>query len=124
MNKVILIGRLGSEPEIKNTKSGDPLTTFSMATSKKYKDKNGEKVDQTEWHNCVAFGRLGEVCAEWLHKGSLIAVVGEKSTNTYEKDVSGEMVTMYSTNIKVNEMEMLGGKNDAPPKEDNPSDDW
>jgi len=108
MNRAIIIGRLGKDPEIKYTTEGQPICNFSIATSERWKSKSGEKVEKTEWHNCTAFGKLAEICEKYLTKGSQIYVEGKIQTNSYEaKDGSGKR---YSTKINVREMKMLGGK--------------
>lgn len=106
MNKVILIGRLGGDPETRYTQGGDAVTTFSVATSEKWKAKDGGKQERTDWHNVVAFGRQAEVCAEYLRKGSQVMVEGQIRTESYEKDGQKR----YSTKIYLRTMEMLGGK--------------
>jgi len=104
----MLIGRLGKLPEIRHTQSGTTVTSFSIATSENWKDKNtGEKREATEWHNIVAFNKLAEICGEYLVKGSLVYVCGKKVTDEYT-DRDG--VKRYSTKIQINEMKMLGGK--------------
>ena len=108
MNKVILIGRLGKDPESRFTQSNTQVVNFSMATSKKVK---GE--EQTEWHNVVLFGKTAEIAQQYLTKGSLIAIEGSIQTSSYEKDG----VTRYSTQIICDRLEMLGGKDDKPAKE-------
>lgn len=123
INKWIGIGRLGSDPECKYGKDGNAVTTFSIATSESWKDKAGEKQERTEWTNCVAFSRLGEVCAEYLHKGDLIYVEGTKNTSAYDKEVGGETIKMYSVSVRVMIMKMLGGKGEPTDKPDEP-DGW
>ena len=85
VNKVILIGRLGSDPEVRYTPSGDAVANFSIATSEEWKDKNsGEKRERTEWHRIVAWRRLGEICGEYLSKGRQVYVEGRIQTNAWE----------------------------------------
>jgi single-strand DNA-binding protein len=104
-NLVILIGRLGKNPEIKHLTSGTAISSFSLATSESWKDKNtGEKTEKTEWHNCKAFGRLAEVCSEYLTKGSQIYVEGKLETSSWDKDGTKH----YRTEIVLNKMQMLG----------------
>lgn len=105
INKVILVGRVGKDPEVKQIPSGS-VANFSLATSESYKDKNGEKVETTEWSNCVAFGKLAEIIGQYVAKGSLLYVEGKLKTDKYTKDG----VDKYSTKIVINEMKMLGGK--------------
>lgn len=101
--KVMIIGRLGRDVEVRYTTSGDAVASFSVATSEKYKDKGGNPQETTEWFNCTAFKRLGEVCGEYLSKGSLVMLEGKMRTTSYEKD--GQ--TRYSTTLVVREMKML-----------------
>ena len=108
MNKVILIGRLGKDPESRFTQNNTQVVNFSMATSKKVK---GE--EQTEWHNVVTFSKTAEIAARYLTKGSLVCVEGSIQTSSYEKDG----VTKYSTQIICDRLEMLGAKEDKPAKE-------
>ena len=115
INKVILVGRVGKDPEIKSISSGS-VANFSLATSESYKDKNGEKVETTEWSNCVAFGKLGDIIGQYVTKGSLLYVEGKLKTDKYTKDG----VDKYSTKIVVNEMKMLGGKPDGSAQQDKP----
>ncbi len=104
LNKVMLIGRLGQDPEVKYTESGAAVATFSMATSENWKDKAGEKQERTEWHRCVAWNRLAEIIGEYLEKGKLIYVEGSIHTRSWETD-EGEK--KYATDIKVRQMKML-----------------
>lgn len=101
MNKAILIGNVGKEPEIRKTQSGISVANFSLATSKKIK---GE--DKTEWHRIVAWDKLAEIIEKYVHKGDKIMIEGEIETRDYEKD--GQKV--YTTEIRAWNMEMLGGK--------------
>lgn len=101
MNKAILIGNVGKEPEIRKTQSGISVANFSLATSKKVK---GE--DKTEWHRIVAWDKLAEIIEKYLHKGDKVMIEGEIETREYEKD--GRKV--YTTEIRAWNMEMLGGK--------------
>lgn len=107
VNKVILVGTLGRDPETRYMPSGDAVTTFSIATSESWKDKNtGEKKEVTEWHNCVAFRRLGEIAGEYLKKGSKVYVEGKLKTESFEKDG----VKRYATKIVVEQLQMLSRK--------------
>ncbi len=99
VNKVILVGRLGRDPEVKYTKSGKAVVNFSIATTEKW---GGE--DHTEWHNLVAWDKLAEVCGEYLFKGSLVYVEGSLRTRSWEK--GGEK--RYATDVHVRNMQMLG----------------
>lgn len=116
-NSVQLIGNLGKDPEIKYLPNGDPVCNFSMATSESWK-KDGEKVTKTEWHNIVAWGKLAEVCGQYLDKGKLIFVEGKIQTRSWD-DKEGNK--RYTTEIKIHTMKMLGGKGDSSPKADTPA---
>lgn len=105
INKAILIGNLGRDPEMRYAQSGAAACNFSIATSETWKDKDGEKQEKTEWHNIVAFGRLGEICGEYLSKGSRVYIDGRIQTDEWEKDG----VKRWTTKIVVREMKMLGG---------------
>ena len=108
INKVILVGRLGKDPETKYMPSGDAVTSFSIATSENWKDKQtGEKREKTEWHNIVAFRRLGEICGEYLRKGSQVYLEGRLQTRKWQAQ---DGTDRYSTDIVANEMQMLGGR--------------
>lgn len=84
MNRVILVGRLGREPELRYTSSGSAVANFSLATSDRYTNKKGEKEERTEWHQIVVWTRMAEACAEYLDKGSLVCVEGELRTEEWE----------------------------------------
>jgi single-strand DNA-binding protein len=107
MNKAILIGHLGKEPELRSTTGGKSVATFSIATTERWKDAGGEKKEQTTWHNIVAWGSLAEVCAEYLHKGSKVLIEGKITNRSYD-DKSG--VKRYITEIVAKELEMLDEK--------------
>ncbi|MCF6361730.1 MAG: single-stranded DNA-binding protein [Cyclobacteriaceae bacterium] len=107
VNKVIILGRLGKDPEVRHLENGTPVASFSVATSESYKDRNsGEKVEKTEWHNIVLWRGLAEVAEKYLHKGDQVYIEGKLQTRSWEKDG----VTRYSTEIVGREMTMLGGK--------------
>jgi single-strand DNA-binding protein len=111
VNRVILIGNLGKDPEIRNLEGGVKKASFSLATSETYKGKNGEKVDQTEWHNIVLWRGLAEVAESYLKKGNTIFVEGKIKTRDYtDKDGNKR----YITEIVADNMVMLGGKRDQP----------
>ncbi len=110
VNKVILIGNLGRDPEIRYMPSGDALATLSVATTDSWKDKSGEKQEKTEWHRVSMFGRLAEIAGEYLKKGSQVYIEGRIQTRKYT-DKDGQ--EKYSTEIVANEMKMLGGRNTA-----------
>jgi len=107
INKVILVGNLGRDPEIRYTPSGMAVANFSVATTEKWKDKqSGEMQERTEWHRIVAWGRLGEICGEYLAKGRQVYIEGKLQTRQWEKDG----VTRYTTEVVASEMKMLGSK--------------
>lgn len=107
VNKVILVGRLGKDPETRYMTNGEAVTNVSLATSENYKDKSGEKQERTEWHNLVFYRRLAEIAGEYLKKGAQIYVEGRIQTRKWQ-DKEGK--DRYTTEIVVNEMTMLGGK--------------
>jgi single-strand DNA-binding protein len=106
LNKVMLIGRLGKDPELKYTEKGTAYCNFSLATDESYKDENGNKVDRTEWHNIVTWRKLAEICQQYLKKGSKIYCEGKLQTDSYEKDG----IKRYSTKIVMTDMSMLDSK--------------
>jgi single-strand DNA-binding protein len=106
VNKVILIGNLGADPEVRYMPSGGAVANFRMATTEQWTDKgSGEKQERTEWHRIVAFGRLGEICGEYLHKGSPVYIEGRLQTREWE-DRDGNK--RYTTEIVALAMQMLG----------------
>lgn len=107
MNKAILIGRLGKDPDVRYTPDGKIVTIFSLATDETYKDKNGEKVQKTEWHRIVTWGKLAEICGEHLKKGSQVYVEGRIQTRSWE-DKEGNK--KYTTEIIAGDIEFLGKK--------------
>ena len=106
LNKVILVGTLGKDPEVRYSQAGAALTSVSIATNESWKDKNGEKQDRTEWHRVKFFGRLAEIAGEYLKKGGQVYIEGSLRTDKYT-DKQG--VERYSTDIIADEMQMLGG---------------
>ncbi len=111
VNKVIIIGRLGADPEVRYTPSGVAVANFSVATSEEWKDKNtGEKKEQTEWHRIVAWRRLGEICGEYLQKGRQVYIEGRLQTRSWEDK---EGVKRYTTEILALNMQMLGSPGDS-----------
>ena len=106
VNKVILLGRLGKDPELKQVNE-TALAKFSLATSEEWKDKDGEKQERTEWHNCNAWGKQAEVICKYVSKGQQLYVEGSLETRSWETD-SGEK--RYATDIKVYKFEFIGGK--------------
>jgi len=110
INKVILIGRLGNDPEVRYTPDGTAVANFSIATSEKWTDKaTNEKKERTEWHRIVAWRRLGEICGEYLSKGKQVYVEGKLQTRSWEKDG----VTRYTTEIVASDVQFLGAKEPA-----------
>jgi len=108
INKAILVGNLGRDPEVRYTPGGTAVANFTVATTERWKDKTtGEMKEQTEWHRIVAWGRLGEICGEYLSKGRQVYIEGRIQTRTYEKDGA----THYITEIVAQEMQMLGTTN-------------
>lgn len=111
VNKVILIGRLGQDPEVKYMPSGGAVTNASLATSEQWKDKNtGQPQERTEWHRIVFFNRLGEIAGEYLKKGSMVYVEGALRTRKWQAQ---DGTDRYTTEIVVSEMQMLDGKGDG-----------
>jgi len=106
INKVILIGNLGADPEVRYTQNGTAVTNFRLATTEKFK-QNDEWKEQTEWHRVVAFGRLGEICGEYLSKGSKVYIEGRLQTRKWE-DRDGN--ARYTTEIVAREMKMLSAR--------------
>jgi len=118
INKVILIGRLGRDPEIRYTPSGVAVANFTIATSEEWKDKDsGEKRERTEWHRIEAWRRLGEVCGEYLHKGKQVYIEGKLQTDAWE-DRDGNK--RYTTKIVAQNMQMLDkvGREEKPERFD------
>ena len=110
VNKVILVGRLGRDPETRYMPSGDAITNFSIATDEQWRDRNGERQTRTEWHNVSLYGKLGEIAGQYLRKGSQVFIEGKIQSRKYTgKD--GIERTAYD--IIGNEMKMLGNRNDG-----------
>ncbi len=107
VNKVILIGRLGKDPETRYMPNGEAVTNVTLATSENWKDKSGVKQEKTEWHNLVFYRRLAEVAGEYLKKGSMVYVEGKLQTRKWQ-DKEGR--DRYTTEIIADQMQMLGGK--------------
>jgi single-strand DNA-binding protein len=106
VNKAILLGRLGKDPEARYRPGGEMITSFSIATDESWKNKDGEQVKKTEWHNITTFGKLAEICGKYLTKGKLVYIEGKIQTDSWEKDG----VKKYATQIIANTMKMLGEK--------------
>lgn len=107
LNKVMLIGRLGKDPEVRYTQGGTPVASFSVATSEKWKDNSGNPQEKTEWHNIVIWSKLAEVAKRFLSKGSLVYLEGRLTTRKWQ-DQSG--ANRHTTEVVCNKMVMLGGK--------------
>jgi single-strand DNA-binding protein len=120
LNKVVIIGHLGRDPEIRHSQQGTPVASFSIATSEQWVDKNtGEKQEKTEWHRVVAFGKQAEILEKYLSKGSQVYIEGRLQTRTYDK----EGQTHHITEVVVNSFQFLGGRShnhtqtpDGPPQ--------
>jgi single-strand DNA-binding protein len=110
VNKVILVGRLGRDPEVRSTPSGQTVAKFSLATDEKFTDKSGQRQERTEWHNIVAWGRLGEICGQYLKKGKLVYIEGSIRTESWDDKESGQK--KYRTEINAREMKMLDKRGD------------
>ena len=122
VNKAILVGHLGADPELRNTASGTAVCEFRVATSESWKDKNGQKQERTEWHRVVVWGKTAEICSKYLAKGRQVFIEGRIQTRSWE-DKEGQK--RYTTEIVANEVQFLGGReggggggrrdNDGPP---------
>jgi single-strand DNA-binding protein len=126
VNKVILVGHLGNDPEIRYTQGGTPVGNFRLATTERWVSKNGERAERTEWHRIVVWGKLAEICAEYLTKGKQIYIEGRLQTRQWQ-DKDGN--NRYTTEVTANNMVMLGKAGDrvevgAPPSySDSPPSD-
>jgi single-strand DNA-binding protein len=109
LNKVMIIGRLGQDPELKYTPQGASVCSFTLATDEGYKDASGNQVDRTEWHRIVIWRKLAEIAGQYLKKGSLVYIEGKLQTRSWEKDGQKH----YTTEIVASDMTMLGGKSDS-----------
>jgi len=110
VNKVILVGNLGRDPEMRSTTGGQPVANFSLATSRRYKDRDGNRKDETEWHNIVCFGKSAEIAAQYLTKGKQIYVEGRIQTRSWD-DKDGKK--QYRTEIICENFQMLGSRGDG-----------
>jgi single-strand DNA-binding protein len=125
VNKVILIGRLGADPEIRYTNTGTAVANFSLATSTNWTNKDGQREERTEWHRIVAFGRLGEISGEYLNKGKQVYIEGRLQTRSWEDKDGNRRKT---TEIVAQQLQMLGAPSgerlptdeDAAPREEEP----
>src|SRR5262245_58988618 len=111
LNKVLIIGRLGKDPEMRKTNagSGSPVTTFTVASSRQWKDSNGDQRDETEWFNVVVWNKLAEICYQYLSKGSRVYIEGRLQTRSWEDPQTGQ--TRYKTEVVANDMIILDGRN-------------
>jgi len=110
VNKVILVGHLGADPEMRHTQSGTAVTSFRIATTERYNDKSGERQERTEWHRIVTWAKLAEICNNYLRKGKQVYIEGRLQTRQWE-DQSGN--TRYTTEVVANNMVMLGRAGDV-----------
>ena len=120
VNKVILLGRLGKDPEVRTLESGKKVATFSLATSETYKDKSGNKQESTEWHNIVLWEGLAGIVEQYCKKGDQVYISGSIRTRSWEKD--GEK--RYTTEILGRELQMLGGKAGESKKAEPAEPEW
>ncbi len=111
VNKVILVGNLGADPEVRSTPSGQNVATLRLATSRKFKDRDGNRQEETEWHSIVLWGRQAEIAGQYLRKGKLICVEGRIQTRSWEDKQSGEK--RYRTEIVCQHFQMLGSRGDS-----------
>ena len=119
LNKVILIGNLGKDPEVRVTASGQTMANFSLATKESFKNKEGKREERTEWHNVVLWGRLAEIARDYLHKGKQVYIEGRLQTRKWE-DKNGNV--RYTTEIVTDAMQMLGNKGDGGHQSQQPED--
>ncbi|MCC6137067.1 MAG: single-stranded DNA-binding protein [Bdellovibrionaceae bacterium] len=111
VNKVIIIGRLGADPELKTLGSGQAVANFNVATSENWVDRDGAKQERTEWHRIVVWGKLAEICRQYLSKGRQVFVEGKLQTRSWE-DQQGQK--RYTTEVVANNIQFIGGANDRP----------
>ena len=111
VNKAIILGNLGADPEIRTTSGGQNVANFRVATNRTYNDRSGQRQEQTEWHNIVAWGRLAEIAEQYLKKGDSVFIEGRIQTRSWE-DQSGQQ--RWTTEIVAQEMTMLGGAGGGP----------
>jgi single-strand DNA-binding protein len=115
VNKVILLGNVGKDPEIRSSASGNMVATFGLATSERFKDQQGNWQERTEWHNLVAFGRTAEIIRDYVKKGSKLFVEGRLQTRNYEdKEHAGRKI--YRTEIIVNDISLLSARDESSPR--------
>jgi len=119
LNKIMLIGNLGKDPEIRVTASGQTVANFSLATKEQFKNKSGEREERTEWHNIVVWGKLAEIARDYLHKGKQVYIEGRLQTRKWQ-DKNGQ--DRYTTEVVAELMQMLGNKGDGSKTVQEPSD--
>ncbi len=119
LNKAILIGNLGADPETRYMQDGTCVCNIRLATTERFKDRNGERQERTEWHRVVLWGKLGEIANQYLHKGSQVYIEGKIETRKWQ-DRDGH--DRYSTDIRAREMKMLGGKGEGAPRVSAPAE--
>lgn len=112
LNKVMLIGRLGADPELRTTPNGNQVVNFNLATDESYKDKNGQRVERTEWHRIVVWDKLAEICKQYLSKGRLVYIEGRLTTRSWEDKETGKK--HYMTEVVATDMQMLESKTPDP----------
>jgi single-strand DNA-binding protein len=108
LNKIMLIGNLGRDPEVRSTPSGQAVTTFSVATSRKWKNRDGQQQDETEWYNVETWGRLAEICGQYLQKGSKVYIEGRGKTESWDDRDTGQK--RYKFKVVAQEMKMLDSR--------------
>ena len=111
VNKVLLLGNVGKDPEIRSSQGGMTIASFSLATADRQKDQTGQWTDKTEWHNLVAFGRTAEIVRDYVKKGTQLFVEGKIQTRSWDDKESGQK--KYRTEILVNDMSLLGGRGEG-----------
>lgn len=111
VNKVMLVGNLGRDPEMRALPSGQQVANFSLATSRRYKDRDGNRKDETEWHNIVVYGKQAEIAGQYLTKGKMVFVEGRIQTRSWDDKESGKK--QYKTEIICENFQMLGSKGDG-----------
>jgi single-strand DNA-binding protein len=116
LNRHELIGRVGKDVEVRNLDNGNMVANFSIATTEKWKDKSGEKKEETSWHNIVIWGKLAEIAQKYVKKGDLIYVSGKSKTRSWEKDG----ITRYTTEVYVDDLKMLGSKSSGGQQQSTP----
>ena len=107
INKAIIVGNLGADPELRYTQSGTAVASFRVATTERWKGQDGQMQEQTEWHSCNAWGKLAEICGKYLQKGSKVYIEGSINTRKWQDKTGADR---YSTEIKVREMKMLDSR--------------